>query len=182
MTDRRPRILLGIAILFIVGNIIFMQLVTHPQARKVRIQGEIERIRAERLATAKKEYDDLVSRKATLQNTLSDVSYFFGQMVTGEKEGFERVRKSLQKIADDSGIPINNIGYSMESEEKQQLVTMRLSFQLTGTYEQIRQFLSEVEGAQVFLMIDSIDLSAGGQEGDNVTLNIRLSTLLQRAS
>jgi len=177
---RRLRILLVSALLLIAANIAFFQLVTRPWNRKVLDLGQLEVERQARIAAEKAANDQLLARKNSLASTLSDVTYFFDRMVVGEKEGYDRVRRALQTIADDAGIKIDAVNYAIEDSKQWQLQSMSLSFQVTGSYDQIRTFLRGIEKAPVFLFIDSIDLSAAGQEAETVSLNLRLSTLFRR--
>lgn len=179
---QRLHVALYAAILLIAANIIFLQLVTLPWARKVQDLGQLQREREERIAAEKKAFDDLSTRKKDLDDTLGDVSEFFDHMLVGEKDGYDRVRRALGKLADETGTSINSIGYSLEAKGPRQLQSMSLSFSVTGSYDQIRQFLRGIERSSVFLCVDSVDLTSGGNEADQVALSLRLSTLFKKAS
>jgi len=170
------------AILLIAANIIFLQLVTLPWARKVQDLGQLQKEREQRIAAEKKAFDDLSTRKKNLDDTLGDVSEFFDHMLVGEKDGYDRVRRALEKLADETGTSINSISYGLEAKGPRQLQSMSLSFAITGSYDQIRQFMRGIERSNVFLCVDSVDLTSGGKDEDQVALGLRLSTLFKKAT
>lgn len=182
MRERRALVPLLYAALFIIAaNLVFMYLVTIPWSRKVKDLSELERERLARIAVEKKAYEDFAARKKALQGALGDVTAFFDRVVVGEKEVYERVRRALEKLADDSGLSITSISYASESHGPRQLQSMTLTFSITGTYEQVRKFLGGIERSNVFLCVDSVGLSSSGADQDNVAVNLRLSTLFKKS-
>lgn len=182
MSSNRLRLLFVIAVILTAANFVFLQRVTHPLSRSVQDQKELERKRLAQMTDDKRAYENLVEQKRSLDRTLADVSYFFGHMVTGEKEGYEKARRALQKQAEDTGIAIQAIGYSIEDKGPQQLVSMSMTFQVTGAYDQIRKFLTGLERSEVLLIVESIDLKSAGESGDSVTLSLRVSTLFRKTA
>lgn len=180
MSSKLMRVILSAAWILVAANVFFYLYVAKPLARRVQDLGELERMRQEQVAGEKKAHDDLVARKAALEATLADVAYFYDHVVAGEKEGYERVRRALQKLSEDTGTSIGAIGYATESRGSKQIETMSFSFSITGSYDQIRRFLSGIERSEVFLCVDSVDLTSSGSEEDHIALNIRLSTLIRK--
>ena len=168
-------------ILLVVANVAFLYGVTRKWKRDVEDLGEMERQRLAKVAAERKEVEDLDARKRELAAALTDVTYFFDRLVINEKDGYDRVRRALQKLSEDTGTTIASINYALEGESQKRLQVLALQFQVTGSYEQIRGFLAGIETSPTFLIVDGIDLTSGGQAEDSVTLNLRLSTLLRKA-
>ncbi|MEW6368734.1 MAG: type 4a pilus biogenesis protein PilO [Acidobacteriota bacterium] len=182
MRTQRMRVAFILTILLVAANLAFLYGVTRKWKRDVEDLGEMERQRLEKIAAEKKEVEDLEARKKQLNAALNDVTYFFDRLVISEKDGYDRVRRTLQKLSEDTGTTINSINYTLEGESERRLQVLALTFQVTGSYEQIRGFLAGIETSPTLLIVDGIDLTSGGQAEDNVTLNLRLSTLLRKAA
>jgi hypothetical protein len=59
---------------------------------------------------------------------------------------------------------------------------MRATMSLQGSYEDIRQFIHEVESGEDFIVIDSVALRQGVESGGPLTLDLSLSTYYRARS
>jgi Tfp pilus assembly protein PilO len=82
----------------------------------------------------------------------------------------------LAQMADQHNLRRSRRDLDQETERDASLTRMRISMSLQGDYEDIRQFIYEVESSADFIIIDSISLRQGGEPAAPLTLDLVLST------
>jgi Tfp pilus assembly protein PilO len=88
------------------------------------------------------------------------------------------ISDSLGKIAQESGVRLEQVKYSPKETVPAGLRPMELEANLSGQYPQLARFLNSVERNQpVFFIVDSIELV--GEQNAGVRLQVKLRTFVR---
>lgn len=94
-----------------------------------------------------------------------------------EKGELSELIGDIFALAGRSGLEIDQIGYAPKELKDEQLLLYSLSFNVAGSYVQIKKFIFSLEHSPRLIVIDAISLSGAKEEQkDNVKMQIRLST------
>jgi len=74
---------------------------------------------------------------------------------------------------------VPSVIYQKEKLE-QEFLKVSFSFSVTGTYESIRQFISEIESERHLYIIEDMNLGKSGKEGSSLELQLKVTTLLKQ--
>lgn len=87
------------------------------------------------------------------------------------------ISDSLGKLANDNGVKIASIKYSMKDPEMLGVRRVEIEADLAGDYLQLVRFINSMERAQTFYLVDSVQL--GGEQGGIVRLQMKMETYLK---
>ncbi|HSS98479.1 MAG TPA: GspMb/PilO family protein, partial [Terriglobales bacterium] len=88
------------------------------------------------------------------------------------------IADSLSKIAQESGVRLEQVKYSPKDTVPAGLRPMEIEANLSGQYPQLARFLNSVERNQpVFFVVDSIELA--GEQTAGVKLQVKLRTFVR---
>ena len=79
-------------------------------------------------------------------------------------------------LAGAAGLVIEAIGYQPEPLPEAGLLQYTLNFSVTGSYEQVKQFIHALEQSERLVGVERIALSGGEPTEDEVNLRLRLTT------
>jgi Tfp pilus assembly protein PilO len=85
----------------------------------------------------------------------------------------------LAQLAEQHNLERSRRDFDQETDREGALTRMFISMSLQGDYDDIRQFIYQVESSTDFITIDSISLRQGSQPGAPLTLDLVLSTYYQ---
>ena len=92
-----------------------------------------------------------------------------------EREGIEKLRLDLQQIFSESGINVSQIRYDYVDFEKERVKKVTISFNFSGTYLFLRNFLESVERFPKFLVMEKIDFLNVDAQDELMELKIVLA-------
>ena len=72
--------------------------------------------------------------------------------------------------------------YPGEALEEFDLVRRSIVFSVEGSYQQLRRFIHSLERSDQFLILDEVGASDRGDEGSNLRVRLRVSTLFVEES
>ena len=84
-------------------------------------------------------------------------------------------------LASTSGLKIDRISYKPERLKDVRLLQYGLSFNVSGTYNQVKKFAHIIEQSSRLLTIDDMSLNTG-QQGKDVDLKLNLTTFFRDES
>ena len=82
----------------------------------------------------------------------------------------------LVKLAEDTNLVLERRTSVPEKERESLLARLRITMVLAGEYEDIRQFIYELETAPEFILIEEVVLSQGDESEEELVLTLGLST------
>ncbi len=71
------------------------------------------------------------------------------------------------------------VSYQTERQKEGNVRRIALNFKVTGRYGDIREFIHELEGLELFLYINDLAISSTGKEPDRLELQIALVAVLR---
>ena len=92
---------------------------------------------------------------------------------------YTRILKNLHRMAREDGMKAENIGTERKSVEQEGgLDQLSFSMPVTGSYQDARKYIYDIETSPLFLNIDNLGLS-GADKSDEISLTIGLSTYVR---
>lgn len=87
------------------------------------------------------------------------------------------ISANLGKVAQQSGVSIGGIKYTMKDPEPVGVRRLEIDADLAGGYLQLVRFINALERDQMFFLVNSVGL--GGEQGGVVKLQLKLETYLK---
>lgn len=180
MIWQEKRVMLIVAGTLLLANLLFFFTYRVQYEQRVEdLHGRLEQAQSQ-LEAAKAHRADLQSQLDAHAQLVSTIENVFDQWWSTPEVRLTRVIKEIQGLGVKSGLVPQSISFS-KSEDRDQLgtMTMGVSFNVEGNYQQARQLINLIELSEEFLIIDSISLR--NQDEGRLSLNIVLKTLFRGA-
>jgi type IV pilus assembly protein PilO len=143
---------------------------TQLQAGRIeRRQARIQELEAERLVL-----DETVT-EARRNRELVDRLY--REWMTPESERLTAVIAEVKNLADMAGVLYSSFSYPDQVLEEQGLIKRSLVFSVEGSYLDLRSFINLIEVSDLFLILESVQLTGGARDGPTVRVSMTVSTL-----
>jgi Tfp pilus assembly protein PilO len=157
-------------------NLLFMLLVNTPRLEQARTADQTTAA----LEAAVRKQDSRVAQLqesvARLQHNRELLARFFSEDLATKQERLVAVQREIHRIAQTYQVQATQLKFTHEAVKGSDLVRMTVNIPLSGGYNNLRQFLNEVERSDLFLIIEAIQLQEGDQGGVMLSLNVRLAT------
>ncbi len=85
----------------------------------------------------------------------------------------------LPSMARRHQLMLPGVSYQAERQKEGNVRRIALNFKVTGRYGDIREFIHELEGLELFLYINDLAISSTGKEPDRLELQIALVAVLR---
>ncbi len=130
--------------------------------------------------------DQLREERQVVLEFLEDFSHhkerangLYSEQFQTEAQRFTRVIQDVKKLARQAGLQPTTLGYPRKDFGAHHLVQRNINFSVTGTYDQLRNFINFLELADHFVTLNSVTLGDSGNSRSNPTLaiNLVLSTI-----
>ncbi|PLX81140.1 MAG: hypothetical protein C0616_05840 [Desulfuromonas sp.] len=161
-------LLVTVVVSFVWSNQRVLPKVGHLEQRFMELQEQVRQAR--RMAATEGSQISIVSQGRDDLKT-------FRQMVP-LRENFEQLIGEIFSLADKVGLDISSISYGQGNVDGLNLQSYKLSFDVSGGYRQLKQFLSLIESSERLIVVDSISLSGRGEK-DVVSLKLTLTTFFR---
>jgi Tfp pilus assembly protein PilO len=102
------------------------------------------------------------------------IDAFYKERFPGEDS---EISDSLGKLANENGVKIASIKYSMKDPEMLGVRRVQIDADLAGDYLQLVRFINSMERARTFFLVDSVQL--GGEQNGIVRLQMKMETYLK---
>jgi len=126
-----------------------------------RKQQEVEKLR--------EHFDRVVGGRASLDK-------FYADVLSTKQNRLISFQREIRGIADQFKINVDTISYPRETFPKDKVTRFSATMPLTGSYENLRQFIDTIEHSENFIVIDAIQLANSKEGGVILGLSIQLST------
>jgi len=167
---------------FLLGNIAVLALVVWPLQRTVAGGKEAQFLVMQGVAAARAQEIQAKIDRASKDRADSELRKFYAEILPkDDRTAIGATTFSLSRLADESRVTFK-VGQWDRSEVKDSTL-MRLEGQVTlvGEYANVRKFLYEVETAQEFVIIESVQLSSASvtQNDNMLELGLVIATYYQ---
>ena len=110
-------------------------------------------------------------------NADSELQGFYTEMLPSGLAGARIISSPfLVKLAEDTNLVLERRTSVPEKERESLLARLRTTMVLAGEYEDIRQFIYELETAPGFILIEEVVLSQGDESEEALVLTLGVST------
>jgi len=106
----------------------------------------------------------------------SNLDKFYADVLSTKNERLISFQKEIRDIAGKFHISLESISYPREEFTKDKVAKFGATMPLTGSYENLREFIDTIEKSENFIVIESIQLANSKEGGVILSLNIMLST------
>lgn len=137
-------------------------------------RGDLE-ARQERLASLEEQAEELTHRVSTARSSRQRMEALYRDRLSTERNRFTAVTSEVRELARRAGLEPAAMSYPSEEIEDYGLRKRYFTFNVEGTYVELRQFINLLELTQSFVTLEQVRLS--GDEGARLTIQLTLSTL-----
>ena len=135
-------------------------------------------------------YRHKVSSEALLQDTRSKLSQLLQYQKAQEAiSGLEKTFLTQQELAQLTDrlpavarrhqLMLPGVNYQTEKQKESNVRKIALNFKVTGRYADIREFIHEVEGLDLFLYIKDLAITGASKEPNRLELQMQLVAILR---
>jgi len=149
----------------------------YPWLNKVS-QAQTQAAAAEgRLADAKTGFASVSQTSSDKTNADNQLRRFYDDVLPRDLAGARSISASfLTRLADDTNLVLERRTSDPEKDRESLLARLRTTMVLAGEYEDIRQFIYELESASEFILIEEVLLSQAAELGEGLVLTLGVST------
>lgn len=135
-------------------------------AQSEQLQSEVARLEASarRLGETRDKLGELRENLSVLRR----------DQLSGMKERLVPFLQEVLRLAQESGLAVESIGYSYKLDDKTGLVYFTASYGVKGSYEQIRRCVFLLESSPHFIVLEGLGLT-GDQSAASLDVSVRLT-------
>lgn len=157
-------------------NLAFAFLVNLPRSRQVASLGNASDEAARSLARKEQEVVRLREHYGRVMDGRANLDRFYTEILSTKQERLISFQREIREIARKFNINVETITYPREPFSRDKVTRFSAIMPLTGSYENLRQFIDTVEHSENFIVIDGIQLANSKEGGIILSLAISLST------
>lgn len=159
-----------------VANILILTIFTLPRERWLRKLDSKAAELGMRIESGKEELAQKRDNEKRLKELRRQMESFYSETLRQREVGLVDILGEVEKLARRFKVEKQNIQYNHEIIEEDKVILFEITFPLRGSYANLRRFVNQIENSKYFLIIDRVELSNPEETGDNLKLNIKLST------
>ena len=165
----------------LLANVAVYVLAVYPLSIKVRGAEARERAAAAELAAARNDQASAQAAHAARDRATAALSSFYTDVLPHDLTGARRVTYlRVAQLAQKLGLRAVHRTYAPEKPERDSsLGKLRTDMTFAGDYDEIRQFIYDLEAAPEFVVIEDMTLAEGAESGASLLLTLSLSTYYQ---
>jgi len=160
----------------LVANLLILSIFTLPRERWLRKLESRATALGLRIEKGKEELAQRREKESRLKELRRQVESFYSEILRRKEEGLVDILGEVEGLAKKFRVQKENINYHHEIIEEDKVILFEITFPLRGSYANLRRFINQIENSRYFLVIDRVELSNPEEKGDNLKLNIKLST------
>ena len=167
---------LGGLLLIVVINIGVLLFVNRPRLAEAENADQTTAALATRVERTEQSVATLRAKVERLNRNKTALEDFFSQDLASKRERLVTIQQEIHRIAQQFQVSLNQLNFDHEPVEGTNLVRLGVTIPLTGGYNNLRQFIYNVENSEKFLIIEQVQLQEAEQGGALLNLNIRLAS------
>ena len=178
---REKRSIIVPLLIALLANVAAYALVVRPLG--VRSASAADRAQAARASFAAAEGDLEAARALVAGKTLAEqeLSTFYDKVLPADMPAARRMTyASLPALARRANVKYDASRSEIEPVKGQRLARLHISMVLEGDYDDVRQFIYELETTPAFVIIDQVTLAQSGPDGP-LALSLELSAYFRTA-
>ncbi len=179
MTRRRSKARLRMAtlgaLLLVINGVVFAAF-TWPRLNRVRrAESRAQEVSARR-AALQSVWSQVAIRKELVTQNRKDIESLSRDYLKPRAEDLFAAQREIEKLARDAGLRPKKSTYALEKIKGTDLVRCQVTLPLDGSYTSLTRFLSRVESARRFIVVDQMALA---QEERGARMSLKLSAIFK---
>ena len=161
----------------VVINLLVFAFFVYPLQSDVANVEQRTRAAEEALAAAQADYARANGTLTGKDRALKELDTFYSSVLAQDLTGARRLTFArLAQLAAKSRLDFERRKYEPLVERGSNLTRLKVTMDLSGSYEDIRDFIHDIEASPEFVVIDDVGLMESVQNGGSVRLTLQLST------
>ena len=157
-------------------NMAFAFTVNLPRGRRVAELDAAVADTSSALARKQQEVEKLREHFERVVGGRASLDKFYADVLSTKQNRLISFQREIRGIADQFKISVDTITYPRETYPKDKVTRFSATMPLTGSYENLREFIDTIEHSENFIVIDGIQLANSKEGGVILGLSIQLST------
>ena len=180
---REKRALVTTVAMILAVDVLLYVVAIYPLSNRVS-QAETRAARAEAQLGQAQATNDAVSETRTNKTIAdSELQRFYTDVLPVDLPHARSISSPfLVRLAEDTNLVLERRTSVPEKERGSLLARLRTTMVLAGEYEDIRQFIYELETAREFILIEEVILSQGDESDEELVLTLGVSTYYRAGS
>ena len=179
MTRRRSKARLRVAVIGLILlalNLTALGLFTWPRLTRVRRAEERALEVSTRRASLENLWSKVVARKELVARNRADIETLSRDYLRFRADDLFAAQREIEKLAKDAGLRPKRSTYSLERIKGTSLVRCEVTLPLDGTYAALTDFLSRIEIARRFIVVEQMAIA---QDDQAARMNLKLSAIFK---
>jgi Tfp pilus assembly protein PilO len=169
------RIVLPLAIALGV-NVIVYAAVVYPLSQRVANIEQRDRTAEEQLLAAQRDHAQAAGTLTGKDRAAAELATFYKDVLPSDLAGARRLTHlRLAQLARESNLKFIRATFEPVAPRSRTLTQLKIEMALSGTYNDMRAFIHELEASPEFVVIDNIELGQGA-DGGPLGVTLHLST------
>jgi hypothetical protein len=155
------------SVLGVIGvvNLLFFLILYQPvRSEYFRLQDSIQKTRAEVQSRGQK-IDQLEKLNAQLETSAQDRYRLYTKHFIPRNAGWSEILPQLESIVQQAGVKNSRKDYSIDQTPQYGLYSVKIRLPVTGFYPNVMNFIKELENADTFFIINSVDVRGSAMPG-----------------
>jgi Tfp pilus assembly protein PilO len=171
---------LRVAIVFtvlLVVNVGFWWIVVRPLQNEITAREEQRRTAQVTEAESLKRLEEIRSVHQHVEDVRQGIETFFEEMLSVREERLVPFQRAVHDVGEKFRVQPQRVAINRVELMDEGIEVLRFNFPLNGGYENLRQFLAELESLDQFLLVREVSLRSGAREGGRqLQLDITVET------
>ncbi len=161
----------------LVANLLIYALVNYPLSQRVANVEERNQRAAQSLAGARAEHARAAGALSGKDRAVTELGTFYTSVLPRDLAGARRLTHlRIARMAREANLRYGRATSEPVTERDSVLTRLKVEMALTGSYAEMRAFLSRLESATEFVVIDNVQLAQPGEADTPLDVTLALST------
>jgi len=157
-------------------NVVLYAGVVYPLSQRVANIEERDRNAEENLGAALRDHAQAAGTLEGRDRAATELAAFYSNVLPTDLSGARRLTHlRLAQLARESNLKFIRASFEPVAERNRTLTRLQIEMALSGTYDDMRDFIRDLETSDDFVVIDNLELGEGA-DGGPLSVTVRLST------
>ena len=157
-------------------NVVLYAGVVYPLSQRVANIEERDRNAEENLLAAQRDHAQAAGTLEGRDRAATELAAFYSNVLPTDLSGARRLTHlRLAQLARESNLKFIRASFEPVAERNRTLTRLQIEMALSGTYDDMRDFIRDLETSDDFVVIDNLELGEGA-DGGPLSVTVRLST------
>ena len=164
-------------------NAALLALVVLPLSQKVRGGEQQSQSAVSELTSARREFNTARATVTGKGQADSELKRFYQDVLPADQSGARRILYlSIDQLAHKSNLTVVRYNFDLDSDRRSSLQKLTMTLNLEGEYNNIRQFIYQLETAPEFRVLESVALAQGEAGERRLAVTALVSTYFRTAN